>query len=222
MVSSACTTLSNPSSWSFSRCQRRVVSLLRALQPFDLRAGRRQDLRNRRLDAVDPLGRRADPIRLLGDSPGRRGKIGLVSRRARELLLQVLQQGENPPLDRVGRRDRPVPSRPAGSDGSATASAAGGEVRDGGDEALAPERRGFCLSSAGSVPSFGGPNRRLRSSSSDGGGSFSSWLVEFMARSSPADMQKARQQCRPPRHLPIRVTRTPGRPTRRQNNTHRR
>ena len=34
--------------------------------------------------------------------------------------------------------DATGPARPAGSDGSATASAAGGEVRDGGDEALAP------------------------------------------------------------------------------------
>ena len=55
-----------------------------------------------------------------------------------------------------------------GSDGSATGSAAGGEVRDGGGEALARGPRGFCLSSAASLPSFGGPNRRLRSSSSDG------------------------------------------------------
>ena len=103
--------------------------------------------------------------------------------------------------------DAAGPARPPGSDGSATASAAGGEVRDGGDEALAPERRGFCLSPAGSVPSFGGPNRRLRSSSSDGGGSFPLLLVEFMARSPPADMRKARQQCRPPRLLPYPHTR---------------
>ena len=165
----------------------------------------------------DPLGRRGD---LLSDGPDRRGRIGLVSRRARDFLLQVLQQGENPPLDPVGRRGRPDATRRVrrfrhrlrrrrGSPGW--------------------RRRGTCARTARLLPVpcrlpslLRRPEqktpilvlRRRRLVFIVVGGIHGALLPCGHAKGTSAMPAAAR--------TPIRVTRTPGRPIRRQNNTHRR